>query len=77
MARAPTNRSVILYAIFAESKSGKINTLDLLCAAPLVALFTDITGTNEDEKFKDQEIIKMADKLKVSMIFTGQRLFFH
>ncbi len=26
---------------------------------------------------KDQEIIKMADKLKVSMIFTGQRLFFH
>jgi len=26
---------------------------------------------------KDKEIIKMADKLKVSMIFTGERLFFH
>ena len=26
---------------------------------------------------KDQEIIKIANKLKVSMIFTNQRLFFH
>ena len=26
---------------------------------------------------KDKEIIKIADKLKVSMIFTNQRLFFH
>ena len=26
---------------------------------------------------KDKEIIKMADKLKVSMIFTSERLFFH
>ena len=26
---------------------------------------------------KDKEIIKMADKLKVSMIFTNERLFFH
>ena len=26
---------------------------------------------------KDKEIIKISDKLKVSMIFTNQRLFFH
>tara|TARA_B100000686_G_C16089832_1_gene618016 strand:- start:258 stop:599 length:342 start_codon:yes stop_codon:yes gene_type:complete len=26
---------------------------------------------------KDNEVIKKANKLKVSMIFTGQRLFFH
>ena len=26
---------------------------------------------------KDKEIIKVANKLKVSMIFTNQRLFFH